>query len=120
MRIRITTKHLAFGISLLGVWLSLGPTTSAQTISHTSTPIRHVVVIFQENVSFDHYFATYPNATNPPGEPPFHPKPNTPTVNGLNEALLTANQHTLQPLRIDRSHVNTADQDHNYQAEQQA
>ena len=24
------------------------------------TPIKHVVVIFQENVSFDHYFATYP------------------------------------------------------------
>jgi phospholipase C len=22
------------------------------------TPIKHVVVIFQENVSFDHYFAT--------------------------------------------------------------
>jgi phospholipase C len=30
-----------------------------------------VVVIFQENVSFDHYFATYPNATNPAGEPFF-------------------------------------------------
>ena len=28
----------------------------------TSTPIKHVVVIFQENVSFDHYFGTYPNA----------------------------------------------------------
>ena len=30
-----------------------------------TTPIKHVVVIFQENVSFDHYFATYPNAANP-------------------------------------------------------
>ena len=28
----------------------------------TTTPIKHVVVIFQENVSFDHYFGTYPNA----------------------------------------------------------
>ena len=28
--------------------------------SGTSTPIKHVVVIFQENVSFDHYFGTYP------------------------------------------------------------
>ena len=36
-----------------------------------ATPIQHLVVIFQENVSFDHYFATYPNATNPQGEPPF-------------------------------------------------
>jgi len=24
-------------------------------------------LIFQENVSFDHYFTTYPNATNPGG-----------------------------------------------------
>ena len=31
----------------------------------TATPIKHLVVIFQENVSFDHYFATYPHATNP-------------------------------------------------------
>lgn len=27
------------------------------------TPIKHVVVIFQENVSFDHYVATYPHAS---------------------------------------------------------
>src|SRR5436305_1190476 len=26
----------------------------------TATPIKHLVVIFQENVSFDHYFGTYP------------------------------------------------------------
>ena len=37
----------------------------------TTTPIKHLVVIFQENVSFDHYFGTYPNAANPAGEPPF-------------------------------------------------
>ena len=33
----------------------------------TATPIKHVVVIFNENVSFDHYFATYPNAANTDG-----------------------------------------------------
>ena len=49
----------------------------------TTTPIKHVVVIFQENVSFDHYFATYPKALNPAGEPRFVAKRNTPTVNGL-------------------------------------
>ena len=32
----------------------------------TQTPIKHVVVIFFENISFDHYFGTYPFATNPP------------------------------------------------------
>jgi phospholipase C len=34
----------------------------------TATPIKHLVVIFQENVSFDHYFGTYPNALNLYGE----------------------------------------------------
>ena len=50
--------------------------------SRTATPIRHLVVIFQENVSFDHYFATYPHARNPPGEPRFVASPGTPSVNG--------------------------------------
>ena len=58
--------------------------------SSTATPIKHLVVIFQENVSFDHYFGTYPQAANPPGEPAFHAAPGTPTVNGLDAALLTA------------------------------
>ncbi len=26
----------------------------------TATPIKHLVIIYNENVSFDHYFATYP------------------------------------------------------------
>jgi phospholipase C len=56
----------------------------------TSTPIKHVVVIFQENVSFDHYFGTYPNATNPPGEPRFAATGDTPSVNGLDAALLNS------------------------------
>src|SRR4029077_11643239 len=60
----------------------------------TATPIQHLVVIFQENVSFDHYFATYPNALNPPGEPSFSAKADTPTVNGLAGALLTQNPNS--------------------------
>src|SRR5260370_32562987 len=40
--------------------------------SPTATPIKHLVVIFQENVPFDHYFGPYPNALNPPAQPPFH------------------------------------------------
>src|SRR5271170_1620699 len=35
--------------------------------SHTATPIKHVVVIFDENESFDHYFGTYPYAANTDG-----------------------------------------------------
>jgi len=32
-----------------------------------STAIQHIVVIYGENVSFDHYFGTYPNAANTGG-----------------------------------------------------
>src|SRR6267142_6402129 len=50
----------------------------------TATPIKHLVVIFQENVSFDHYFGTYPNAQNNPGENPFHASGRTPkSINTL-------------------------------------
>jgi len=57
----------------------------------TTTPVQHVVVIYQENHSFDNYFGTYPNAANPPGEPVFHADAGTPTVNGLSDELLTDN-----------------------------
>ena len=45
----------------------------------TATPIKHLVVIFQENVSFDHYFGTYPKAQNNAGETVFHASSRTPT-----------------------------------------
>ena len=64
----------------------------------TSTPIKHLVVIFQENVSFDHYFGTYPNATGQGGSP-FSAKRGTPTVNGLTTALLTSNPNGVEPAR---------------------
>ncbi len=68
----------------------IAPAARAQSAGPAAiTPIRHLVVIFQENVSFDHYFGTYPNAMNPEGEPSFTAMPGTPTVNGLTGALLT-------------------------------
>ncbi len=96
---------------------------------HTATPIKHVVVIFGENVSYDHYFATYPHATNPPGEPAFTAAAGTPTGNGLSGALLTNNPNATNPangagatnpFRLDRSQAATADQNHAYTAEEQA
>jgi phospholipase C len=88
-----------------------------------TTPIEHVVVIFQENVSFDHYFATYPNAKGGDGNP-FTPRPGTPNVNGLNGALLSNNPNfngTIgSPFRLSPSQAATCDQDHDYTAEQQA
>ncbi len=86
----------------------------------TTTPIENVVVIFQENVSFDHYFATYPHAENPDGVPQFHAKPNTPSINGLTDALLNHNPNKYNPQRLSRSQALTGDMDHDYTAEQKA
>jgi phospholipase C len=88
----------------------------------TATPIKHVVVIFQENESFDHYFGTYPNAANPRGETEFLARPGTPSVNGLSRTLLTHNPNgpTAQPFRLDPSQNYTCDQTHYYTPEQQA
>jgi phospholipase C len=86
----------------------------------TATPIKHIVVIFQENVSFDHYFGTYPKAANHEGEPVFVAAPGTPSVNGLTHGLLTHNPNSAQPFRLDRSQNHTCDMNHNYTPEQQA
>lgn len=98
--------------------------------SETATPIKHLVVIFQENVSFDHYFGTYPYALNPQGEPRFKADADTPQVNGYTDGLLYNNPNFLNkalngaaasnPFRLDRSEAATADQDHDYTPEQQA
>ena len=87
--------------------------------SGTTTPIQHLVVIFDENVSFDHYFGTYPNATNTDGTT-FTAKPGTPTVNGLTQSLLTDNPNGANPTRLSPSQALTCDQDHSDTPEQQA
>jgi len=88
----------------------------------TTTPIKHVIVIFDENISFDHYFATYPHATNPEGEPAFHGRRDTPRVNNLlSGGLLTENPNSTQPFRMDTGVASvTCDQNHDYTPEQQA
>jgi phospholipase C len=89
--------------------------------AQTATPIKHLVVIFNENISFDHYFATYPQAANPPGEPPFVAADDTPAINNLRSAgLLTNNPNLAQPFRLDRSEAFTCSQDHSYTDEQKA
>jgi phospholipase C len=105
--------------------------------ARTTTPIKHLVVIFGENESFDHYFGTYPSAKNLVGEPRFIALPFTPPVNGLNYQLLTNNPNftntannnatagggfsiAANPFRLDRTQAVTADQDHDYTPEQQA
>jgi phospholipase C len=119
------------------------PSSTAVTYAPAAqTPIKHVVVIFQENVSFDHYFGTYPTATNSDGQP-FTAAPGTPAVDGLTPATaasipaamrhasdLTLNNPNLAaPQRLDSNPTGlpgdaggqlTCDQDHNYSDEQQA
>ena len=114
--------------AILVAGLGSGWAYGAQSIKPKDA-IRHIVVIFQENVSFDHYFATYPNALNPKGEPKFTALPGTPAVEGLTGSLLTANPNFLNaangagranPFRLRRDQAATADQDHAYQPEQLA
>jgi phospholipase C len=107
---------------------------SQQNEAQTATPIKHLVIIFNENRSFDHYFATYPKATNPPGEPAFKADRHTPAVNNLeptsaNPYLLTNNgnytntangTNAANPFRLDRTQANTKSQNHGYTAEQLA
>jgi phospholipase C len=118
--------------------------TSRDTVSFggARTPIHHVIEIFQENVSFDHYFGTYPQATNADGQA-FHALPHTPAVDGLTPAtspslppalrhgtnLLTSNPNAALPQRLDSNVTGlpgdaggqlTCDQDHNYSDEQKS
>ncbi|SDP22631.1 phospholipase C [Nakamurella panacisegetis] len=100
------------------------------------SPIKHLVVIFQENVSYDHYFGTYPNATNTSGQT-FRAAHRTPRAAGLSNTrgaggtgtLLTNNPntdasgHQVNPRRLDPANINdvlTCDQDHTYADEQKA
>jgi len=101
----------------------------------TATPIKHLVVIFQENVSFDHYFGTYPYAANTSGQRISggrHVHVNglydTPGLNGKG-TLLTNNPNTdargqqVNPRRLDPANLNDVllcDQDHDYNDEQKA
>ena len=84
----------------------------------TSTPIKHVVVIFPENVTFDHFFATYPKAQNPVGEPRFKAKSDTPTVNGLNTPFFVNNLNGVAPFRLSRSQAATCDPINQYEIAQ--
>jgi phospholipase C len=85
----------------------------------TKTPIKHLVIIFGENDSFDHYFATYPNAKNTE-LPSFKADPDTPGVNGLTGGLLTHNPNLFNPKRLGREDAYTCSFNHDYTAEQKA
>jgi phospholipase C len=107
---------------------ALVPASYYRDTNNTTTPIKHLVVLFDENISFDHYFGTYPYAANTDGTK-FVPKPGTPTVNGLYSSitstgpvgpLLTDNPNTYNPQRLTPAQALTCDQNHDYAPEQEA
>src|ERR1700709_461780 len=67
--------------AVLTIAVAVAPAQASDT-NVAKKQIRHVVVLFQENVSFDHYFGTYPHALNPKEEPAFTPLAGTPKVEG--------------------------------------
>jgi phospholipase C len=124
-RFAVACAALTYAVGLTG---APAPAQQPRSVA-TATPIKHLVVVFSENVSFDHYFATYPKAANPPGEPRFTAAANTPPVNTLAAAhLLTNNPNAgaangaaaTNPFRLDRAQAATMSQNHAYTAEQQA
>jgi phospholipase C len=121
----------AFGTAALGSASTVRDTADAAAVpatapagfyrvqAPTTTPIKHLVVLFDENESFDHYFGSYPHAANTDGSP-FHAEQGTPKVNGLTPSLLKNNPNTYNPQRLTPSQALTCDQNHDYLPEQQA
>ncbi|MDH2443347.1 alkaline phosphatase family protein [Amnibacterium sp. CER49] len=121
----------AAGVAALVV-CGASPSNAAPPTNGAATPIQHLVVIYQENVSFDHYFGTYPKAANTDGQP-FSAASGTPASNNFLQqpGLLTDNPNRrtddpsapANPRRYSASTVNdllTCDQDHDYTDEQKA
>ena len=78
------------------------------------------MIIFQENVSFDHYFATYSHAMSGVNGSKFTSDQHTPSINGLSAspALLTNNTNYANPFRLNPSQQRTCDITHSYTGEQ--
>jgi phospholipase C len=113
--------RVGFATVITGTILTALAAPSLAADPSTRTPIKHLVIIFNENISFDHYFGTYPAAANPSGEPRFEARDDTPIVNGLLSAgLLTNNPNVKPPYRLDRLEAFTCDMDHDYTDEQKA
>jgi phospholipase C len=138
-RLALMVRKLCASLTLSSLFISGCSTTPLPPANPPATPvvpttssaaIKHVVVIFGENISFDHYFGTYPNALNLPGETPFTAAANTPVPNNYtkNPGLLSANPNqnvangtgASNPFRLAPAQALTSDQDHNYADEQAA
>lgn len=96
---------------------------ASPAVAPTATPIKYVVVIFQENVSFDHYFGTYPFLEDPQTHKftLFNDNTKTPVPNNLLSAgLLGKNPNSANPFLLTPAQNATCDQNHDYTPEQSA
>jgi phospholipase C len=77
-----------------------------------NSPIKHTIVIFQENRSFDNYFGTYPHAEG------FLPLPGTPAVNGIPDGAYNsdAKGEKVPPFLLGTDQRKTVDVQHGYEA----
>ncbi|MEU2880221.1 alkaline phosphatase family protein, partial [Streptomyces sp. NPDC007070] len=104
----------------------LGPATLGRAADRPgppapATPVEHVVVLFDENISFDHYFATYPKAANTDGTRFTAAKGTPKDIDTLAHAgLLTHNPNQYAPERLTPAQAVTCDQNHSYGPEQYA
>jgi phospholipase C len=78
--------HIRRAVRFALLPIALSASMGVHAANAPATPITNVIVLFQENVSFDHYFGTYPKALNNSGETQFSAYPGTPSVNGLSPA----------------------------------
>ncbi len=122
-RRRMVRWGALLGAAALAAAGSTAPALAASPAAHksgTTTPIKHLVVIYDENVSFDHYFGTYPQATNTNGTT-FKAAKKTPKAdNLLSGGLLKKNPNPYNPERLAPSQAVTCDQNHSYGPEQYA
>jgi phospholipase C len=71
--VRSTGTVVVAAGALVGATAVPGSAADSHAAARTATPIQHLVVIYQENHSFDNYFGTYPHALNPPVSRPSTP-----------------------------------------------
>jgi phospholipase C len=150
-RLRLAASAGVAAAAVVGGSLAFtAPQTQAAALpSISDNKIQHVVVLFDENISFDHYFGTYPYAANTDG-PKFTAKPGTAGLPGSSQTITNftganvgllglkgakvtgaaqvpgangadgTNANSVAPFRLGFNQAWTCSQGHAYAAEQKA
>jgi phospholipase C len=111
------TMHLIL-LSLFLVVLLFTLSISESVYSESKYPIKHLIVIIQENTSFDHYFGTYPNSSTLNGFK-FESSNSSASINGFSNFIMNKNPNLINPFLLNMS-TSICDMNHTYTALQQA